>query len=189
MTVTAAPRWPVDAPLLREVLKAARAEGWRREHNREGVEPEDAGLIVAEWWKDGNCIQLEHWKGDFALDINGVVRMDAVSVKASVDVLCAMGVLPDTLSSAFRAGIEWVEIGVHTAAEFGEGFHVFYRTDETMPILREALTYWSAMAGSTDVQQAVGIKLDGLLDREPFARRGQVETIVEAVMGALERAS
>lgn len=184
--VTAPPRWPADAALLREVFRAARAKHWSRvfgdgpgEHLPEGV------TVVAEWDKDGSLIELTRWpSGGLRLSV-GAVDMDVVSLRCVVDTLVAWDVLPMTLSSAYAEGRGALADEIHACAEYGQASNVFFTMAEVLPVLGDALTYWSSIACGPDAEAVVGSRLDGLLDREPFARRRQTEDVVSAVMDAL----
>lgn len=167
-----APRWPADATLLREVLRVARAKHWSRvfgdgssEHLPDGV------TVVAEWDQDGSLITLERWpQGDYVLDICGVAHIDAVSLDVAVDVLVAYGVLPVELSSAYRRGrVDGMEV-IHELA-------VEKAADERIEEL------WSQLK-DPDTLAEIGRDLDGLLDRDGFVRRAQVDLVVETVLKA-----
>lgn len=197
----APPRWPADAALLREVLAWARAEGWRRmcpafeigkprddlafgvwtrgEPDEDGIGPEF--VAFPRDLADADCDELT---GPGMLsDLCDGVKVE--SVAQAIDLLVTLRVLPIRFSFGYRCGRAAVEEEVHACAEFGEGSHVWFDMARIMPVLGDALTYWSSIACSDGVEAVVGSRLDGLLDREPFARRRQTEDVVSSVMDGL----
>jgi hypothetical protein len=171
-----APRWPADATLLREVFRAARRKHWSRvfgdgssEHLPDGV------TVVAEWDQDGSLITLTRWpSGGLRIDLCGVVEMDVVSEQVAVDTLVAWGVLPAELSTAYHKGHDVGHAeGVHAVEDAALETRFDVYLDEL----------WGRLKDS-DVLGAIGDELDGVLDRQPFVRRRQVERVVNVVLNA-----
>lgn len=102
-----------DRQLLRDVFRWARAEGFRREHTRDF----EGRVVVrlpdwASWTHPSKltALQLDHDdQPTSVLHIqreNGWLDMWVSSVREAVDILAALGILPITFSSAYKAGAE-----------------------------------------------------------------------------------
>lgn len=183
MTATAAPRWPADAPLLRQVITRARAEGWR------SVDGLDRMFGLWEWRlgdkrvilraRDDNPVTLYLKGGGIALTAK-IGRAEY-----AVDLLVDSGWLPEHLHRKYKSGradgYDAISSGLRDCAEFGE--IPSYAAESLRLPLDYARTYWLAKLGKDDAQARIGDRLDGLLDREPWVRRSQVYLIVDAVAG------
>ena len=103
---TSAPRWPAEAPLLRETITAARAAGWRHSYRPDHQ--------LHRWTTPHNMAQVTVDRPDTPDQIgvqvhayytrSGTVDFWPGSVTSAVDVLASIGVLPKRLHSAWRAG-------------------------------------------------------------------------------------
>lgn len=86
-----------DRALLREVFRAARKKGWRRDHL--GPCGRERG---SRYWVDS-------YDTSIGLSADGVLstpisEIDCINVAVAVDMLVAVDVLPTHLSSAYKAG-------------------------------------------------------------------------------------
>lgn len=175
------PLYPSERALLRQVFAEARRKGWTRIHYVNSTS-------VAEWDKDGSLIALERFSDGLVLDLCGMTRIDVVSLTYAVDILVAASVLPAHLSSIHATGYEqgreslWHD--VRFCAQLGEA-------DDSDTLVTETITNGRTIALSAlhreDVRAELDRLLDPLLDKHPYARRGQVETVIDAVIEVLER--
>lgn len=208
----APPRWPADAALLREVpvadltaeqladreadaehrrveralaartLRTLRNQGWERT-----VARDSEGQSGYTWRRAANEV-FDLWtNGDLAV-VHKRFHMEVEEIRETVDILVARKILPFYLSSAYDEGHAdgkaSLLFDLRSAAEFGE--HEFGDPDDaaTDEALRLARDYWlSALAHHSGELER---PLDALLDRQPFARRGQIESVVAAVTELLE---
>jgi hypothetical protein len=182
--IASAPRWPANATLLREVLTWARAEGWRPAPNR-AHPASDATPIIGAWTRGpageyglgDEYVCFVRDLGEISEDVSGpglfgdlCDGVPVTSVTQAVDLLVALKVLPVALSSAYRQGhAEGVQAVEEAALE--TRFDVYL--DEL----------WGRLKDS-DVLAGIGRELDGVLDRETFVRRRQVERVVNVVLAA-----
>lgn len=197
------------------VARLLLAAGWKHsvsiaERRDDFGAPEGWGILTHSWVRDLDVIEVffnvstedveipaeflsAHWRP--AVDDSGVGfwnpgTIDRMPTEQIVDLLAVLGILPHHLSSFYQGGLadgrESVTAEVRACAEFGEGSHAFFDMAGTMPVLRDALAYWSSLATSTDTQAVIARNLEGLLDREPFVRREQAERVTETVFRALE---
>lgn len=82
-----------DRRLLREVFREARRRGLRH------------GSVARCWHDDSdNYIELTPYGDEWVMDVNTMCRFDVVTVPLAVDILAALGVLPQRFSSAYATG-------------------------------------------------------------------------------------
>lgn len=153
-----------ERALIVEVLRWGRANGWRHSGNWDTPFWSRKGVyrIFADRYDD----DVLHLRIDDKVADQGLVDYWPRSVTEAVDVLAALGIVPSTLSSAYRDGVDAVE-----EAAIETRFDVYL--DELWDQLKDR-----------DVLGAIGAELDGILDREPFVRRRQVQRVVGVVLKA-----
>lgn len=185
--VIAPPCWPADATLLRDVFRAARAEGWRS-----GGDLVDRKFRDWEWRNGDKRVRIRISEG---FDV-GVMYITGENMGVSahvyiaayaVDLIVDSGWLPEHLHRRYRSGVadgrDDIRSGLRDTAESG-GVPA-HSAELLREPLRCARDYWLNVLADRAVE--LERPLEPLLDRRPWPKGRQRDLVVEAVREVLER--
>lgn len=184
-----------DLTMLRQAFAWAKANGWQRDLPSS---PLRYGRIWA-WRNEGLSAQIMLLKpgngSDHRLILNGgSIELNAIvrRVDYALNLIAASGWIDITLCRLWERGNSE---GICEVADFfdgmqecAEGYTLGERPDiYADDILGAALAWLRYRAFEPDIGDDMSGALDGLLDRHPYVRRGQLDSIREAVFIPLSR--